>query len=134
MILKFPNTHSLYVNMIYFNPHYHRRIWVIFEGGPMTSSCQNLIPSLPAKISSCQGGHVFCQAAVPSFSAKLSCQSYKLSSAKLQASQFCSAKLPFLSCQAQISVLPSTHFCPAKLDNFSTPMDEMPQNGSKQIC
>ena len=59
--------------------------------------------------------HVFGQAAVPSFSAKLSCQSYKLSSAKLQASKFCSAKLPFLSCQAPISVLPSTHFCPVKL-------------------
>ena len=77
------------------------------------------IQSLPAEISSCQGGHVFCQAAVPSFSVKLSCQSYKLSSAKLQASQFCSAKLPFLSCQGPISVLPKTHFCPAKLLKFS---------------
>ena len=26
-------------------PLYHRRIWVIFEGGPTTSSCQNSIPS-----------------------------------------------------------------------------------------
>ena len=76
--------------------------------------CQQLhlakIQSLPAR-----GGHAFCQAVVPSFSAKLSCQSYKLSSAKLnQASQFClpsfhfcPAKLKFLSCQAPISVLPS---------------------------
>ena len=66
-----------------------------------------------------RGSHMFCHAAVPSFSVKLSCQSYKLSSAKLQASQFCSAKFPFLSCQAPISVLPSTHFCPAKLTNIS---------------
>ena len=33
---------------------------------------------------------------------------------------FCPAKLPYLSCQASISVLPSTHFCPAKLT--ATPM------------
>ena len=32
---------------------------------------------------------------------------------------FCPAKLPYLSCQASISVLPSTHFCPAKLTNLS---------------
>ena len=32
---------------------------------------------------------------------------------------FCPAKLPYLSCQGSISVLPSTHFCPAKLTNFS---------------
>ena len=32
---------------------------------------------------------------------------------------FCPAKLPFLSCQAPISILPSSHFCPAKLTNFS---------------
>ena len=31
------------------------------------------IQSLPAEIYSCQWGHVFCQATVPSFSAKLSC-------------------------------------------------------------
>merc|ERR1711952_256702 len=37
----------------------------------------------------------------------------------LQSSHFCPAKLPFLSCQAPISVLPSSHFCPAKLTNFS---------------
>ena len=36
-----------------------------------------------------------------------------------QASHFCPAKLPFLSCQAPISVLPSSLFCPAKLINFS---------------
>ena len=36
------------------------------------------IQSLPAKISSCQGGYVFCQAAVPSFYAKLSCQTVLL--------------------------------------------------------
>ena len=37
----------------------------------------------------------------------------------LPSSHFCPAKLPFLSCQAAISVLPSSHFCPAKLTNFS---------------
>ena len=42
-----------------------RCIWVIFY---------SKIKSFPAKISSCQGGHVFCQATVPSFSTKLSCQ------------------------------------------------------------
>ena len=61
--------------------------------GSFLRGCQQLhlakIQSLPAR-----GGHAFCQAVVPSFSAKLSCQSYKLSSAKIQASQFCSAKLP----------------------------------------
>merc|ERR1712079_253625 len=36
------------------------------------------IQSLPAEISSCQWGHVFCQAAVPSFSAMLSCQTVLL--------------------------------------------------------
>merc|ERR1712079_340578 len=110
------------------------------------------------------GGHVFCQAAVPSFSAKLSCQTVQLMdkledkwlknkqkweknrkglqkptktgrkqtkiTEKLQkcgllliifhqASHFCPAKLPFLSCQAPISVLPSSLFCPAKLINLS---------------
>ena len=33
---------------------------------------------------------------------------------------FLPAKLPYLSCQASISVLPSTHFFPAKLTNFSS--------------
>ena len=36
-----------------------------------------------------------------------------------QASHFCPAKLPFLSCQAPFFVLPSFLFCPAKLINFS---------------
>ena len=107
---------------------------------------------------------MFCQAAVPSFSAKLSCQTVllmdkledrwlknrqkwekyrkvwqkptksgrrqtkmteKLSKCGVlliifcQASHFCPAKLPFLSCQAPISVLPSSLFCPARLSNFS---------------
>ena len=39
---------------------------------------------------------MFCQAAVLSVSAKLSCQSYKLSSAKLQASQFCQDPISIL--------------------------------------
>merc|ERR1711952_122683 len=43
-----------------------------FRGGQQLHPAK--IQSLPAKISSCQGGHVFCQAAVPSFSTKLSCQ------------------------------------------------------------
>ena len=44
-----------------------------FRGGQHLHPAK--IQSLPAKISSCQGGiHLFCQAAVPSFSTKLSCQ------------------------------------------------------------
>ena len=37
----------------------------------------------------------------------------------LPSSHFCPAKLPFLSCQAPISVLPSSHFCPAKIPFLS---------------
>ena len=89
-----------------------------FKGGQQLHPAK--IQSYPAKISSCQEGPcVLPSCCIPSFSSKVSCQSYKLSSAKLQASLFCSAKLPFLSCQAPISVLQSTHFCPAKLTNFS---------------
>ena len=133
-----------------------------FRGGQQLHPAK--IQSRPAEISSCQGGHLFCQAAVPSFSAKLSCQTVllmdkledrwlknrqkwekyrkvwqkptksgrrqtkmteKLSKCGVlliifcQASHFCPAKLPFLSCQAPISVLPSSLFCPARLSNFS---------------
>jgi len=42
-----------------------------FRGGQQLHPAK--IQSLPAEIYSCQWGHVFCQAAVPSFSAKLSC-------------------------------------------------------------
>merc|ERR1712067_35020 len=48
----------------------------LFRGGQHLHPAK--IQSLPAKISSCQGGHVFCQAAEPSFSAKLSCQTVLL--------------------------------------------------------
>ena len=43
-----------------------------FRGGQQLHPAK--IQSLPAKISSCQGGHVFCHATVPSCPAKLSCQ------------------------------------------------------------
>ena len=125
-----------------------------FRGGQQLHPAK--IQSRPAEISSCQGGHVFGQAAVPNFSAKLSCQTVllmvKLEDKCLKNRQngrktgkygrnqpkvaenrqkwqenwqnvkfykLSSAKLPFLSCQAPISVLPRSHFCPAKLTNFS---------------
>ena len=39
----------------------------------------------------------------------------------LPSSDFCPAKLPFLSCQTVNSVLPSSHFCPAKVPIFVLP-------------
>ena len=99
--------------------------WSFFMGVSQQLHPAKLNPFLP-KLLPVRRDHEFCQTAVPSFSAKLSCQSYKLSSAKLQASQFCSAKLPFLSCQAPISVLPSIHSCPfpggGKAPQPNTPM------------
>ena len=64
---------------------------VSFLRGTNNFILQKFNPFLPK-----YGGHVFCQAAVLSVSAKLSCQSYKLSSAKLQASQFCQDPISIL--------------------------------------
>merc|ERR1712073_181797 len=69
------------------------------------------IQSFPATIFSCQeGGQVlhFCPAKLPF----LSCQA---PISVLPRSHFCPAKVPFLAFQGPISVLPSSHFCPAKL-------------------
>merc|ERR1711884_517695 len=63
-------------------PQIHRTPYTIGVSESFLRGGQQLHPakirSHPAKISSCQGGHVFCQAAVPSFSVKLSCQTLLL--------------------------------------------------------
>ena len=138
---------------------WHRRSWVIFRGGPTIPSCQNSILSCQHFFLS--GGAKFFNSVLPSYRAKLLCQTvlpigksckwmaekqakmkekiaeinqkwqktdkndrktgkmWSFTNYHLPSSHFCPAKLPFLSCQALISVLPRSHFCPAKLTNFS---------------
>ena len=103
------------------------------------------IQSLPDKISFCQGGHVFCQTAVPSYSAMLFCQTvllmdkleykwlknrqkwektgkYVRNQPKVAESKqkwqknLQNVEFYYLSsAKLPISVLPSSHICPAKL-------------------
>ena len=111
-----------------------------FSGGGQPL-CPAKIQSFPAKKFSCQGGPsspiLFCQAAVPSYSAKLFCKLAKMADKWLKNEQKWRKnwnmwqkatknsrkyikiienlpRFSFLSCQAPISVLPSFHFCPAK--------------------
>ena len=127
--------------------HKHRRSWVIFRGGPTIPSCQNSILSCQHFFLS--GGAKFFNSVLPSYRAKLLCQTvlpigksckwmaekqakmkekiaeinqkwqktdkndrktgkmWSFTNYHLPSSHFCPAKLPFLSCQAPIFVLPS---------------------------
>ena len=111
-----------------------------FSGGANHSVLPKFNPFLP-KISPVRGGPssqiLFCQAAVPSYSAKLFCKLAKMADKWLKNEQKWRKnwnmwqkatknsrkyikiienlpRFSFLSCQAPISVLPSFHFCPAK--------------------